>query len=98
MVNLLLNACRSAESGNSPIEHQWKHTMKNTKTDRLIQLDEVKSMTSLSRSTIYQKMSMGDFPESVSLSNRCTRWSQNELQEWVEKMKSNRSKNRILQQ
>jgi predicted DNA-binding transcriptional regulator AlpA len=63
--------------------------------DKLIDLQEVMAITSVSRSQIYNLMKHQDFPLSLSLSsgkaNRCSRWSLNEIHLWIEQKKSNRA-------
>ncbi len=60
-------------------------------SDRLINLQEVIAITAVSRSQIYNLMKHQDFPASLSLSygkaNRCSRWSFNEVIDWIEQKK-----------
>ena len=51
----------------------------------IIKLPEVKSKTALSRSTIYLKMSLGEFPRPISLGARSVGWIESEVQDWVNK-------------
>jgi len=64
-------------------------------SDRLINLQEVIAITAVSRSQIYNLMKHQDFPASLSLSygkaNRCSRWSFNEIIDWIEQKKINRA-------
>ncbi|OOE77535.1 transcriptional regulator [Salinivibrio sp. ML198] len=50
---------------------------------RLIKLSEVKHMTGLGRSTIYNLMKDGTFPKSVPLGGRAVAWVESEVEEWV---------------
>lgn len=50
----------------------------------LITLDEVKSMTTLSRSTLYQLMADGDFPKSIPITGKRVAWLQREVQAWID--------------
>ncbi len=47
-------------------------------------LPEVVQNTGLSRSTIYLRMSKGDFPQSISLGGRAIGWIQEEVNQWIE--------------
>lgn len=47
-------------------------------------LPEVLQSTGLSRSTIYLRMSQGDFPQSISLGGRAIGWIQEEVNQWIE--------------
>ncbi len=50
---------------------------------RLLHLKEVLSRTSLSRTTIYRLMGLGQFPKSVALGSRVA-WVESEVQEWID--------------
>jgi len=54
-------------------------------TDRVIKLPEVQSLTSLSRSTIYQKMKDLEFPSSIPLGARAVGWRYSQIIEWINK-------------
>ena len=59
------------------------------KYPRLIRLETVKEMTTLSVSTIYRLMKKGQFPKQIKISERSTRWLLDEICEWmIEKSKS----------
>ena len=45
-------------------------------------LRSVKDRTSLSRSTIYRRMALGSFPQTVPLGGRVA-WVESEIEEWV---------------
>ena len=47
-------------------------------------LPEVVQNTGLSRSTIYLRMSKGDFPQSISLGGRAIGWIQEVVNQWIE--------------
>jgi len=51
--------------------------------NRLIDFKGVRDLSNLSRSTIYRLEQGGRFPQRITLSNRCVRWSLLEVQEWV---------------
>ncbi len=44
---------------------------------------QVQSKTGLTRSTIYQLMSSGQFPSSINLTNRSVGWLAHEVDEWI---------------
>ena len=46
-------------------------------------MPEVSLITGLSRSTIYQYMSEGKFPQSISLGGRMTGWSSESIDDWI---------------
>ncbi len=70
---------------NSKLEH----------VDRLINLQDVMYLTGVSRSQIYNLIALKRLPAAISLSsgksNRCSRWSLNEINDWIEQKKSNRA-------
>jgi len=51
---------------------------------KIMRLPEVIKETGLSRSTIYLRMSKGDFPQSISLGERAVGWVQAEVEQWLE--------------
>lgn len=51
---------------------------------QIMRLPEVIKGTGLSRSTIYLRMSKGDFPKSISLGDRAVGWLQEEVNQWLE--------------
>lgn len=50
---------------------------------RLLRIKEVMTRTGLSRSTIYELMSKGEFPKQVVLTERCVGWIEDEIQDWL---------------
>lgn len=50
---------------------------------RIIRRKQVEEMTGLSRSTIYLKVSKGEFPKPISLGARAVGWLANEIEEWL---------------
>ncbi|WP_031599525.1 AlpA family transcriptional regulator [Ferrovum myxofaciens] len=51
---------------------------------RILRLPQVMDRTALSRSTIYQYMSEGEFPESVGLGSRAVGWVEGEINDWLQ--------------
>lgn len=52
-------------------------------TDKVLRLPEVKSLTGLSRSTIYLRISNDDFPKPISLGGRSVGWLEADIQAWI---------------
>ncbi|HSH85763.1 MAG TPA: AlpA family phage regulatory protein [Methylophilus sp.] len=52
--------------------------------NNLIKLPGVKSMTGLSKSSIYTMMRKGLFPKSIVIADRAVAWIEAEIQEWIE--------------
>ena len=50
----------------------------------ILRLPAVKARTGLSRSTIYNRIAEGNFPEPVSLGGRAVGWIEAEIQDWLE--------------
>lgn len=57
---------------------------------RLIRLPVVVERTGLSRSTIYKRAAVGDFPKPVPLGNSLSGWVEDEVDAWVEARISDR--------
>lgn len=51
----------------------------------ILRLPAVKASTGLSRSTIYNRISEGDFPRPVNLGGRAVGWLENEIQDWLQR-------------
>lgn len=50
---------------------------------RLLRLNEVKQRTGLSKSSIYNQIADGTFPEPVPIGARAVAWVEDEIQEWI---------------
>ena len=50
---------------------------------KLLRLPEVKATTGLSKSTIYARISEGDFPKQISLGARLVVWVESDIQKWI---------------
>ncbi len=61
--------------------------MSDQNIDILIKLPEVCRQAGFGKSTIYEMITAGTFPEPVKLGS-ASRWSQMEVQEWIEKQKA----------
>jgi prophage regulatory protein len=51
--------------------------------DAILRLPAVKSLTGLSRSSIYAKVRAGEFPQPVSIGVRSIGWIESEVQQWI---------------
>ncbi|GAB1621407.1 AlpA family transcriptional regulator [Agarivorans albus] len=52
-------------------------------SNKIMRLPEVIEKTGLSRSTIYLRMSHGQFPKSISLGERAIGWVEKDIDLWV---------------
>jgi len=50
----------------------------------ICRLPDVMARTGLSRSTIYNLISAGQFPAQVNLGPRAVGWVENEVEDWIE--------------
>ena len=53
------------------------------RSDRILRRPEVESWTGLSRSTIYEMMTIGTFPRPVRLGKRAVGWTSDSIAEWL---------------
>lgn len=51
---------------------------------KLVSLKSVMEITELSRPTIYRLEAAGKFPKRLKITEYCTRWRADEVQEWIE--------------
>lgn len=51
---------------------------------RFVRLPEVKALTGLSRSTVYERIREGQFPKPVGLGGRNVGWVESEVSAWIE--------------
>ena len=58
--------------------------------DRLIKLEEVISQVGMGKTKIYDMLQFEEFPPPVKL-GRYSRWSQLEIQAWIEEQKGKRA-------
>ena len=49
----------------------------------LLRLPHVKARTGLSRSEIYRRITMGEFPAPVKLGERASAWPESEVTAWI---------------
>ena len=53
-------------------------------TISILRLPAVVARTGLSRSTIYARISEGDFPKAIPLGHRAVGWAESEIDEWLQ--------------
>jgi len=51
----------------------------------ILRLPAVKARTGLSRSTIYQRIAEGTFPQQISLGARAVGWIEQQITDWIER-------------
>ena len=52
---------------------------------QILRLPAVKARTGLGKSTLYQKISDGEFPKPVQLGERAVGWVQSDVEKWLRK-------------
>jgi len=55
----------------------------NNLQHKLLRLPQVKTITGLSKSTIYARISEGTFPKQVPLGPRLVVWVESDIQKWI---------------
>ena len=55
--------------------------------DSILRLPAVCARTSLSRSTVYDRMARGDFPRPVKLTPKSIGWRSSDIDQWIESRK-----------
>ena len=55
--------------------------------DSILRLPAVSARTSLSRSTIYDRMARGDFPKPIKLTPKSIGWRASDIDQWIESRK-----------
>lgn len=51
--------------------------------EKLLRLKDVRDMTGLGKSAIYDKIARGQFPAPVLISERAVAWHQSKVQHWI---------------
>lgn len=60
----------------------------------ILRQKEVTARTGMARSTIYLRMTQGDFPKPVSIGLRAVGWIEAEVEEWLQRQIENSRKAR----
>jgi|SRR6056297_2277147 len=63
--------------------NQWE-TFNHSEPTRLLRRPEVEARTGLSRSTLYDWMKRGEFPQPVKLGERLVAWRDSDIAAWLE--------------
>lgn len=50
----------------------------------ILRLPEIKKITGLSRSAIYDLISQGKFPKQIKLTSRSSGWIESEINQWLD--------------
>jgi prophage regulatory protein len=87
--------CLASRVAHTSKPHHTKGTTMTTQAiaeriaaNKLLRIQEVSSMTSLCKVTIYALMRDGDFPRPVLLSKKRIAWKQADVLEWLESRKA----------
>lgn len=51
--------------------------------ERLLRLPDVEALVGLRKSSIYDAMKRGEFPNNLKLSRRCVCWSASSIDAWI---------------
>jgi prophage regulatory protein len=51
---------------------------------RFFRLKDVKAITGLSKSTIYERISAGSFPKQILIGPRTAAWLDSDIQDWID--------------
>jgi len=51
---------------------------------KILRLPVIKELTGLSRSSIYLRISKGEFPPSISLGGRAVGWLESDIESWLQ--------------
>ncbi|MCP9846275.1 AlpA family transcriptional regulator [Synechococcus sp. Lug-A] len=52
-------------------------------SEQLLRLPQVKSITGLSKSTIYSRIDEGTFPKQIPIGPRLVVWVESDIQNWI---------------
>ena len=66
-----------------PLQALTATQLQGTYQDRLLRIDAVRFLTSLSRTTIYSRIASGEFPCAVRVHGNCMAWREAEINTWI---------------
>ena len=69
--------------GSLPLEHP--EPIDQPKPQRILRLAQVREVTGLGRSCIYQLQAQKEFPQRIKIGVRAVGWIESEVQQWVAK-------------
>ncbi|WP_404823172.1 helix-turn-helix transcriptional regulator [Novosphingobium percolationis] len=76
--------CRWSSTNIKPADSRYdRGTSGGQVTTRLLRIEDVMQMTSLSRSYIYALAARDQFPKPLSLGRKCSRWREADVLEWI---------------
>ena len=75
--------CTTCECSVEALYH-LNHGKGVTMNKSILRLPQVMARTGLSRSTIYLRISKGQFPRPISLGGRAVGWIEEEIDRWLE--------------
>ncbi|WP_187647227.1 helix-turn-helix transcriptional regulator [Nitrosophilus labii] len=61
--------------------------------ERLLTIQQVTEIVGFKKPTIYKYIREQNFPKPIKTGNRASRWSYQEVMEWIENLKQNREVN-----
>lgn len=53
-------------------------------TQKLLRRHDVEALTGLKRSSLYAKISEGDFPKPIKIGSRAVAWVESDVDSWIE--------------
>ena len=62
---------------------------------KILRMPEVIEMTGLSSASIYKQIRLGNFPEGIKLTARCTGWALSDVEAWI---KAKRASHNLIEQ
>lgn len=52
--------------------------------ERLLSIKDVKAITTLSHTTIYKKIKLGEFPKPLKITGKSSAWRYSDIAKWIE--------------
>ena len=70
-------------SATHPVTTEHYPTLADAAPERFLRLPAVISMTGIPRSSLYDKLASGSFPEPVRIGERCIAWRLSSITNWM---------------